>query len=54
MWDGHQINRTFWRAIREHDNILFMAAQVATYNAQVYGPLSPAQIEAIQKSWGEK
>jgi hypothetical protein len=54
MWDAFQINRTFWRAIREQNNILFMAAQVATHNAQVYGPLSPAQIEAIKKSWGEE
>lgn len=54
MWDAHQINRTFWRALKEHDNILFMAAMVATSNAQVYGPLSPAQIQAIKKSWGEE
>lgn len=53
MWDSKQINRTFWRALNEHDNLLFMAAMVATKNAQVYGPLTPEQVEAIKQSWGE-
>ena len=54
MWDSHQINRTFWRALKENDNLLFMAAMVATGNAQKYGPLTPEQVEAIKQSWGEE
>lgn len=54
MWDVYQINRAFNLARIFRDDVMFMAAKVALMNFNNYGPLTPEQVEAIKKSWGEE
>lgn len=53
MWNQTQINRVAHAALQKGDHLAWLAALVAQNNFNTYGILSPENVAAIQKSWGE-